>query len=139
MLKSIAKFPKPKDITGVRSWFGLNNQVNCFHQDHTIMEPLWPFIKPLGTGEKWGDQWGEEQSAAFKTRADMILKVIKAGVKSFEPGRTTTLGTDWSRTGMGFHLSQKYCQCKARAPGCCKMGWKTVLAGSRFTTGAESR
>ena len=94
MLKSIAKFPKPKDITGVRSWFGLNNQVNCFHQDHTIMEPLWPFLKPLGTGEKWGDQWGEEQSAAFKTRADMILKVIKAGVKSFEPGRTTTLGTD---------------------------------------------
>ena len=52
MLKSITEFPEPKDITGVRSWFGLTNQVDCFHQDHPIMEPLQPFLKPLGTGEK---------------------------------------------------------------------------------------
>ena len=37
MLKTIAEFPKPKDITRVRSWFGLTNQVDCFHQNHTIM------------------------------------------------------------------------------------------------------
>ena len=139
MLKSIAEFPEPKDITGVRSWFGLTNQVDCFHKDHTINEPLRPFLKPLGAGEKWGDRWGEAQSAAFRASKAKILEAIKEGIESFEPGRTTLLGTDWSRTGMGFHLSQKHCQCEGKVPGCCKTGWKVVLAGSRFTTGAESR
>ena len=38
MLKTIAEFPEPKDITRVRSWFGgLTNQVDCFQQIHTIM------------------------------------------------------------------------------------------------------
>ena len=105
MLKSIADFPEPKDITGVRSLFGLTNQVDCFHNDHSIMEPLRMFLKPLGAGEKWGERWGEAQSAAFRASRDKILAKIKEGVKSFEPGRTTVLGTDWSRTGMGFHLS----------------------------------
>ena len=40
MLWSIAEFPEPKDMTGVRSWFGLTNQVDCFHNDWSLMEPL---------------------------------------------------------------------------------------------------
>ena len=33
---SIAEFPEPQDITGVRSWFGLTNPVDCFHDDWLI-------------------------------------------------------------------------------------------------------
>ena len=40
---------------------------------------------------------------------------------------------------MGFLLTQKTCQCKGCDPYCCPAGWKIILAGSRFCTGAESR
>ena len=33
MLRSIAEFPEPKDLTGVRSWHGLLDQVGSFHTD----------------------------------------------------------------------------------------------------------
>ena len=49
------------------------------------------------------------------------------------------IGTYWSISGMGFHLIQKHCKCDGKVPGCCKTGWKTVLAGSKITTDAESR
>ena len=65
MLQSITKFPEPKDITGVRSWFGLSNQVDCFHSDWSIMEPMQPLLKPAKAGEKWAERWGQEQRQAF--------------------------------------------------------------------------
>ena len=40
---------------------------------------------------------------------------------------------------MGFHLTQKHCGCDPNVPGCFKTGWRTVLDGSKFTTGVESR
>ena len=43
---------------------------------------------------------------------------------------------------MLFHLTHKHCSCEASVPTIrpyCETGWKTVLAGSKFTTGAESR
>ena len=41
--------------------------------------------------------------------------------------------------GIGFFLSQKHCNCTALSPGCCKDGWKLILAGSRFLKPAEAR
>ena len=67
------------------------------------------------------------------------MEKIKDGIYAFTPGLTTALGTDWSRTGMGFHMTQKHSKCNSRVPSCCKDGWRTVLTGSKFTTGAESR
>ena len=58
MRRSIAEFPEPQDITGVRSWFGLTKQVKCFHDDWSIMEPLRTLLKPAKTEEKWTDRWG---------------------------------------------------------------------------------
>ena len=34
---------------------------------------------------------------------------------------------------------QKKCPCEAITPYCCPIGWKLVLVGSGFTSGAESR
>ena len=57
----------------------------------------------------------------------------------FDKCRVTCLATDWSRTGIGYFLSQKHCQCSDITPTCCPDGWKLILAGSRFTRPAESR
>ena len=53
--------------------------------------------------------------------------------------RKTCLATDWSNSGIGFLLMQKYCSCEKETPRCCKTGWKSVLAGERVTNPAESR
>ena len=135
----MAKFPEPKVMTGVRSWFGLTNQVNCFHDDWSIMDPLRTLLKPAKTGEKWADRWGQEQRTAFEISRTKIAEKIKAGIYAFTPGLTTALGTNWSPIGLGFHMMQNHCKCNSRVPSGCKDGWRTVPTGSKFMTGAESR
>ena len=66
-----------------------------------------------------------------------IVRAIKEGVKIFEPGRTTCLSPDWSKTGIGYFLYQKYCSCESNVTTCCQNGWHIVLAGSRFLSKAE--
>ena len=41
---------------GVSSWFCLTSQVECFHSDWSIMEPMRPRLKPAKAIEKWADQ-----------------------------------------------------------------------------------
>ena len=47
--------------------------------------------------------------------------------------------TDFSGTGVGYWLRQKYCECKVNQPDCCPTGWKITLVGSRFLRDAERR
>ena len=61
MLRSIDEFPEPKDIAGFHSWFGLTNQVDCFHKNWSMMEILRLLLKPAKAGEKWEDRWEQEQ------------------------------------------------------------------------------
>ena len=69
-----------------------------------------------------------------------IIKLVEAGVQAFETNRPTCLATDWSKTGIGFTLTQKHCPCPLPAnPSCGQDHWKLVFAGSRFTTETESR
>ena len=65
---------------------------------------------------------------------------MEEGVRHFEVGPPTCLGCDWSQTGLGFFLMQKWCSCDMKqAQRCCPEGWKLVLAGGRFTKPAELR
>ena len=59
--------------------------------------------------------------------------------KIFDKGRPTSLATDWSKSGFGFWLTQKHCDCQPIKPLCCTSGWRVTLVGSRFTSSAESR
>ena len=69
---------------------------------------------------------------------DPIVEAIQEGVKIFDVNRKTCLSTDWSKNGVGYMLSQKYCDCVSdRSFGCCADGWKITLAGSRFLHQAE--
>ena len=59
----------------------------------------------------------------------------------FEVDRYTCLATDWSKTGLGFFLLQKHCQCSSidKAPHCGVDHWQLVFAGSRFLKDPETR
>ena len=133
-IQAIKDFPTPKDITGIRFWFGLVNQVAYAFSLTSVMKPFRELLKPSSEFI-----WTEELEEAFVKSKEVITEAVKDGVMTFEMGRTTCLATDWSKYGVGFVLLQKYCDCRDRTPICCSSGWKLVFAGSRFTSGAESR
>ena len=133
-LEAIKGFPTPRDLTGIRSWFGLIEQCSYAFSKTGVMEPFRHLLKST---EKF--QWTAELQEAFESSKTVIIDQICQGVRTFDPKKVTCLSTDYSKTGVGFHLLQKNCSCKDLTPVCCKTGWSTVLTGSRFTNQAEAR
>ena len=133
-LEAILNFPTPRNITDVRSWFGLINQVSYAFASTERMLPFRSLLKP-GTPFQWTDQLDR----LFEESKSMIIGEIHKGVEIFDKTKPTCLATDWSKEGIGFWLFQKHCACSSTKPFCCKTGWRITLVGSRFTSGAESR
>ena len=133
-LEAIRNFPTPNNITDIRSWFGLINQVSYAFASADRLIPFRNLLKP-GTPFVWTD----ELDSLFNASKDLIINEIHQGVEIFDKSRPTCLATDWSKDGIGFWLFQKHCDCTQTEPFCCKSGWKVTLVGSRFTSGAESR
>ena len=135
-LEAIDSFPTPKNITDIRSWFGLVNQVSYTLSTAECMLPFRELLKPSTKFE-----WTDELENMFHQTKQFIISEIKKGVEIFDPTKPTVLSTDYSKTGIGFSLMQKHCQCEfsKSKPFCCKPGWKITLIGSRFTSAAESR
>lgn len=98
------------------------------------MVPFKPLLSP-----EVQFQWTADMDKAFHQSKLEIIDAIKNGVEIFDPTRRTCLQPDWSKTGMGFFLSQKHCSCPSLSPGCCSTGWRITLAGSRFLRPAETR
>ena len=133
-LQAIIDFPRPRDITGVRSWFGLIQQVAYAFSDTDVMLPFRNLLKPSTEFV-----WTQELQNSFERSKDVIVKAVEDGVRIYDPAKTTALCTDWSKTGIGFLLLQKECMCEVITPVCCPAGWTLIYAGSRFTSPAESR
>ena len=135
-LEAIQNFPTPKNITDIRSWFGLVNQVSYSFSAAEHMLPFRMLLKPSTTFE-----WTQELEELFSKTKEFITTEIRKGVEIFDLNKPTVLSTDWSKTGIGFNLMQKHCKCtySKSQPFCCKTGWKITLIGSRFTSAAESR
>ena len=131
-LDAIRNFPRPSNISDIRSWFGLVNQVSHYAKLTGMMAPFKPLLSP-----KTRFRWDDELEQAFQRSKLEIVKAIEEGVRIFEPGRTTCLSPDWSKTGIGYFLYQKYCTCPSKVTTCCENGWHIVLAGSRFLQKAE--
>ena len=136
VLDTIQSFPTPTNITDIRSWFGVINQVAyAFSQTNTMA----PFRELLASKTK-KFYWDSTMDSIFKASKDEIIRLVQEGVRTFEPRRTTCLATDWSKNGLGFTLLQKHCHCTPPSKPTCGQGhWKIVYAGSRFTSPAESR
>ena len=134
IIEAIQNFPTPKSITDVRSWFGLVNQLAYSFAQARVMEP---FRKLLSSKTFY---WDEQIEQIFVKSKAEIVKLVQDGVKTFVRERPTCLITDWSKTGIGFHLTQKHCNCpQPSKPDCGKEHWKLIFAGSRFTKDSESR
>ena len=136
-LESILDFPVPKTISDIRGWFGLVNQVAPFFANRKVMEPFRELLKPPAQGKKV--YWDENLTRLFEESKVAITEAVKEGIKCFKVGDWTCLMTDFCKTGIGFLLTQKRCECEDINPYCCPGGWQVVLAGSRFTKNAESR
>lgn len=130
-VRAILDFPTPRNITDVRSWFGLVNQVSYAFSMTTTMLPFRELLKP---SEKF--HWEDSHQSAFDVSKSTIVKEILDGVRIFDKTKPTT---DWSKDGIGYWLFQKHCQCPSNDLFCCKEGWRITLVGSRFTHPAESR
>ena len=137
VLESIRDFPVPKTITDIRGWFGLVNQVAPFYANRKVMEPFRELLKPPAQGKKV--YWDDNLTKLFDESKQVIIEEIKEGIKCFKMGEWTCLMPDFCKTGIGFLLMQKQCQCEVINPYCCSGGWRLVLAGSRFTKDAETR
>ena len=136
-LPAIRDFPTPQSTTDVKSWFGLVNQVAYAFSMADTMTPFRNLLKP---GQAF--HWDETLDKLFRESKQKIIDEIHNGVRIFDKSKPTCLVTDWSKTGIGFWLLQKQCQCHTDGtakPFSFREGWKIVLVGSRFTHPAESR
>ena len=133
-LQAIKTFPTPKNISDVRSWYGLVNQVAHYAQLRELVAPLKPLLS-----SKSQFYWTDELQTLFDQSKTAIVEAIKNGVEIFDPNLPTKLQTDYSKTGLGFYLAQKHCECQGVKHDCCEEGWKITLCGSRFLKPAETR
>ena len=133
-LHAIRDFPTPRNLTDVRSWFGLVNQVSYAFSMAERMLPFRQLLKPNKPFE-----WNNNLDVAFERSKSIIIKEIEEGVRIFDKSKPTCLATDWSKDGIGYWLFQKHCTCRNETLFCCRSGWKITLVGSRFTHPAESR
>ena len=134
LLHSIRDFPRPRDVTGIRAWFGLVEQCAYSFSKCEVMAPFKPLLSPSAAF-----RWDEDLQEAFDQAKDKIIESVKEGVKNFNPDRTTCVSTDWSKVGISFLVMQKHCLCPEVSPVCCTSGWKVTFCNSRFTSPAESR
>ena len=136
ILTAIKDFPTPTSLKGIRGWFGIIAFVSFAYSLSAVMLP---FRDLLTSKKKF--YWDNSLDDLFaKTKSYVVDKVVN-GVKMFTTTRRTLLATDWSKSGVGFFLLQKYCECTdlTKAPRCGPGHWQMVFSGSRFLKDPESR
>jgi hypothetical protein len=93
--QAILDFPTPRNITDVRSWFGLVNQVFYAFSMAEKMLPFRQLLKP-----ETPFCWDEHLNRLFEESKAAIISEIESLTKK-------CLATDWSKTSIGFWLFQK--------------------------------
>ena len=91
-LQAIKDFPRQVDITGIRSWFGLVEQVAFSFSKTSLMEPFRELLQP-----KMVFCWSDELQKSFEAAKAEIVRLVVSGVKSFKLGEWLCVVTDWSR------------------------------------------
>ena len=122
-LRAIAEFPRPSNITDLRSFLGLANQLGPFSSE--LADAASPLRDLLKKGRIWC--WTPNHENAFRD----VKRVLSAPpvMAYFDPKLPTMLQTDASSTrGMGFALLQRRDDV-----------WRLVHCGSRFLTDVETR
>ena len=135
LIAAVRDFPTPSDKVDIRSWFGLVNQVAYTFSESGVMEPFRELMK-----KNVPFYWDERLDRLFQVSKDEIIRQSMEGVKAYDLQKPTCLATDWCKTGMGFALMQKHCQCPGVPdPNCGAGHWKLVTAGSKTTNESQQR
>ena len=126
-LSAIRDFPRPTNISGVRAFFGLAEQVWFAFSKTEIMAPFRHLLSP-----KTPFRWDENLEEAFEKGKQEIINKVAEGIQLFDLNRSTCLQVDWSREGIGLLLLQKHCECvrEQMSPRCCPAGWKLCYVNS---------
>lgn len=88
-LAALRSFPRPSNITDIRAWFGLVNQVAHYGQLVDLMAPFKPLLSP-----KSQFQWSAALEDAFQQSKTAFIEAITHGVEIYDPRLTTCLQTD---------------------------------------------
>ena len=88
-LQTILNFPRPKNITDIRSWFGLLNQVSYVF---SMVQRMLPFRELLKPRTKF--TWNDSLNQLFEESKCIIVSEIEKGVWIFDPSKPTCLSTD---------------------------------------------
>ena len=119
---ALTKFGVPKNITDLRSFIGLANQLGMFVPDLAhVLEPLRELTSP-----KKAFVWIDVHQKAFEDTIRILTDENGHVLKPFNPALETILTTDASKSGLGFVLQQSD---KAKR--------YMVCCGSRSLTPAE--
>ena len=124
-MEAINKFPRPQNISDLRSFVGLVEQLAGYSKEvSATLTPLRPLLSV-----KNPFCWTADHDRAFAaTKAALTAPPI---LQPFDPSRETELHTDASRlNGLGYVLLQ-------RDRG--TMHWHLIECGSRFITPTEGR
>ena len=122
-IEALTDFPTPTNITELRAFLGLANQLGNFTNELSgLTQPLRDLLK-----RKNEFKWNSDHDKAF---SDIKTHLSSTPILSnFDPQRETELHTDASKTkGLGFILRQKH-----------EDEWKMVSCGSRFISETEQR
>jgi hypothetical protein len=122
-LKAISQFPRPNNISELRSFMGLVEQLAGFSTRVAAAKgPLRPLLST-----KNPFIWTADQEKAFEdVKRALLAPPILA---HFDPERETVIQVDASRkNGMGYALLQRHGEM-----------WKLIDANSRWCTDTESR
>ena len=100
-LEAIANFPTPSNVSSLRSFLGLTNQLRCFVPNLSkITEVLQGLLK-----KNVAFQWLPDHQESFENAKSELLKELS--LHHFSPNLNTKLITDASRLyGIGFALLQ---------------------------------
>ena len=100
-LDAIRQFPTPQNITDIRSWFGLVNQVSYYTSMTDKMRPFRDLLKP-----KMAFYWDQQLQQLFDESKQHIVEAIQQGVRIFEKGRKTC----WQQIGQKMALGSSCCR-----------------------------
>ena len=122
--EAIKTFPTPTNITEVRSFYGMANQLAPFNSKLTeILAPIRPLLST-----RTAFHIDEEMAAAFENATKELIS--STTLAYYRPGQTMHLYTDAScKNGLGYILKQLQQD----------NSWRPIQVGSRSLLDAETR
>ena len=79
MLSAIEGFPTSGNITDVRSWFGLVNQVAWAYSLGPVMQPFRDLLRPSSRF-----YWDEQLNEAFEKSKSQVVTLVREGIATFQ-------------------------------------------------------